>query len=116
MIHDVISRTIKCDAEGCDKVHVFNPQDAQEVIALPDWIKTTRSVELGNRTKFEYCSDACEIKATNAGKHVVPEPPTAPGPKLVGGATQNEIRAAAIVETVGREQFKTLKTGKVRRS
>jgi hypothetical protein len=115
-ISDKIERTITCEAEGCPNTHVFNPQSAEDVIALPKWITSGRTLELGNRAKFFYCSDACTIAACKTDKHIIQEPPATPGPRLVQNPTQNEIKAAAIVEKVGQEQFKTLKTGKARRT
>ena len=71
---DVISRTIKCDAKGCLNSHSFNPQIEEEVAALPLWIRTTRTVTLGNRQQFTYCSDVCEVNGVTTGDHNVPEP------------------------------------------
>ena len=73
-ISDAVSRTISCDAPECGKTVSFNPQVPDEVIALPDWIRTTRTVQLGNRASFTYCSDVCEVKGVTTGNHNVPEP------------------------------------------
>lgn len=87
-ISDVISRTIKCEAEGCEHTVTFNPQVPEDVIALPDWIRTTRTVQLGNRASFTYCGDVCEVKGVTTGNHNVPDP------KIVEPATGADQKAA----------------------
>ncbi len=75
-ISDAVSRTIKCDAVDCQNEITFNPQSQEEVIALPAWIRTTRTIQLGNRATFTYCGDVCEVKGVTTGNHNVPEPKT----------------------------------------
>lgn len=87
-ISDVVSRTIACEAEGCEHSVTFNPQVQEDVIGLPDWIRTTRTVQLGNRASFTYCSDVCEVKGVTTGNHNVPEP------KQVAEATAADQKAA----------------------
>lgn len=90
MISDAVSRTIKCDAPECDKTVTFDPQVPDQVIGLPDWIRTTRTVQLGNRASFTYCSDVCEVKGVTTGNHNVPEP------KQVQEATPAEAKQAQV--------------------
>jgi hypothetical protein len=96
-ISDAVSRTIKCDAPECDKTVTFDPQIPDQVIALPDWIRTTRTVQLGNRASFTYCSDICEVKGVTTGSHNVPEP------KQVAEATAADQKAAeAATDTINK--------------
>jgi len=88
-ISDAVSRTIKCDAPECDKLVTFDPQVQADVIALPDWVRTLRNVQLGNRATFSYCSDVCEVKGVTTGNHNVPEP------KQVEEATPAQAKLAA---------------------
>ena len=64
-IEDV--RVIKCDGTDCDKATTFNPQDPQQVAALPEWIKSVRMVNRGDKKNYAYCSDVCEVKGVTAG-------------------------------------------------
>jgi hypothetical protein len=80
-ILDMMSRTIKCDNESCTggdentrATVTFDPQNQEEISKLPDWLRTTRTVTLGNNTRFTYCSDVCEVKGVTTGAHNVPEP------------------------------------------
>lgn len=102
---DKIARTIKCDAKGCDKVHTFNPQIEEEVANLPLWIRTTRTVTLGNRKQFTYCSDVCEVNGVTTGDHNVPEP------KVVQEATPAQANQAIAAAQVV-DQLKAKKTPK----
>ena len=69
-----LSRTIKCDIEGCTNEVTFNPQNVDEVKALPEWVRGYRVTQRGDRKSFGYCSDVCEVQGITAGNHNVPEP------------------------------------------
>jgi hypothetical protein len=71
---DVVARTIKCDAPECKNEVTFNPQNQEEVANLPKWLRTTRTVTLGNGQRFSYCCDVCEVEGVTTGQHNVPEP------------------------------------------
>ena len=71
---DTMSRTIKCDGPECENSVTFNPQNQEEIAKLPAWLRTTRTITLGNNTRFTYCSDVCEVKGVTTGNHNVPEP------------------------------------------
>lgn len=87
-ISDKVSRTIKCEGEGCPNEVTFDPQVQEDIIALPAWVRTTRTVQLGNRSSFTYCSDVCEVKGVTTGNHNVPEP------KAVEPATAQDQKQA----------------------
>ena len=87
-ISDVVSRTIKCEADGCENSVTFNPQVEGDILSLPAWVRTTRTVQLGNRSSFTYCSDVCEVKGVTTGNHNVPEP------KAVEPATAQDQKQA----------------------
>lgn len=89
-IQDVTTRTISCDNKGCDKSLKFDPANQEEVAALPDWLRTTRSVSLGNGQRFTYCSDVCEVQGVTTGQHNVPEPPK------VQPANEGDLRRAVV--------------------
>jgi hypothetical protein len=89
-IQDVTKRTIACDAPECSNTVTFNPAVQEEIVALPDWLRTTRTITLGNNSRFTYCSDVCEVKGVTTGNHNVPEP------KQIQEATQEQ--AAQVVE------------------
>lgn len=73
-ISDAVSRTIKCDNPECKNAITFDPQNAEQVAALPTWLRTLRNIQLGNRQSFTYCSDVCEVKGVTTGQHNIPEP------------------------------------------
>jgi hypothetical protein len=111
-ILDVTNRTIKCDAPECPNEVTFNPAVQEEIVALPDWLRTTRTITLGNNTRFTYCCDTCEVKGVTTGNHNVPEP------KQVQEATPAQakqvVEQAKIVEKlkVSKNQNKKLVTEK----
>lgn len=73
-INDKISRTIKCDAPECPNEVTIDPQNPEDIAAMPDWVRTFRTVTNGQNTRFGYCSDVCEVKGVTTEQHNVPEP------------------------------------------
>lgn len=67
-------RTMKCDAPGCDKEVTFDVLNQEDIAKLPEWLKTGRNVQLGNRAGYFYCGDVCEVKGVTTGQHNIPEP------------------------------------------
>jgi len=89
-IIDKMERTIKCDAPGCTvEPAVFNPQNVEEIQKLPEWIRSYRVIQRGDKQSFGYCSDVCEVKGITAGNHNVPEPK-----KVAEVTTQAEVKQA----------------------
>ena len=88
-IQDKITRVIKCDAVDCINEVTFDPQNGDDVMKLPDWLKGVRQVTRGDKTQFTYCSDVCEVKGITAGGHNIPEP------KKIAVATEGEVKQAA---------------------
>ncbi len=106
-IQDTTTRTIACDNEKCtggdngEKASVtFNPQNQEEIVKLPDWLRTTRTITLGNNSRFTYCCDVCEVAGVTTGNHNVPEP------KKIQEATP--AQAATVVQQA--KQVEKLKT------
>jgi hypothetical protein len=99
-INDKVTRTIKCDNKDCKNEVTFDPQNPEEIQKLPDWIRTTRTVQNGQRKSFTYCSDVCEVKGVTTGDHNVPEP------KRVTEATESEARQVA-ANVKASEQLRT---------
>jgi hypothetical protein len=88
-INDKVTRTIKCDNQKCTNEISFDPQNSEEIQKLPDWLRTTRTVQNGQRKSFTYCSDVCEVKGVTTGDHNAQEP------KKVTEATEAEARQVA---------------------
>lgn len=82
-------RTIKCDGPGCDKVVTFNLKDVKAIQAI-EWLKGVRVIATGDNRSFSYCSDVCEVKGVTTGQHNLKEPP-----KVIAGATEADVKAAA---------------------
>lgn len=108
-IQDVVSRTIKCEAEGCKNEIVFNPQSIEEIQKLPDWVRTYRNVSIGNKNTFGYCSDVCEVKGVTTGNHNVPEPKA-----VKPASSQAEINQAAQEAKNASDANKALKEGTIK--
>ena len=104
-VKDQQIRTIACDNKSCKNSASFDVGSPEEIAALPDWLRTTRTITLGNNVRFVYCSDECEVDGVTTGNHNVPEP------KQIQEATpadaQQVIAAAKAVE-----KLKTPKKGK----
>lgn len=108
-INDVTKRTIKCDSPECKNEVTFNPQVIEEIQKLPDWVRTYRTIQNGNRGVFGYCSDVCEVKGVTTGQHNVPEP------KVVQPATtEAEIRQAAQQAEAASQANTALKEGTIK--
>lgn len=112
-IADTMSRTITCDNEKCtggdDKklaTVTFDPQNQEEISKLPDWLRTTRTITLGNNTRFTYCSDVCEVEGVTTGKHNVPEP------KQIQEATPAQA-ATVVKQAAAVEKLKTKPSKKI---
>ncbi len=107
-INDVTKRTIKCDSPECKNETTFNPQAIEEIQKLPDWVRTYRTIQNGQRGVFGYCSDVCEVKGVTTGQHNVPEP------KAVQSATEADVRAAAQQAAAASEANQALKEGTIK--
>lgn len=107
-ITDKVSRIIKCEGPDCKNEVTFDPQNIEQIKALPDWIRTYRTIQNGQRASFGYCSDVCEVKGVTTGKHNVPEP------KAVAEATtEADIRQAAHEAKQAAEATDALKNGTI---
>ena len=73
-IDDKVTRIIKCDGPECPNEVSFDPRDQKAISELPAWLRTTRTITLGNNARFTYCSDVCEVKGCTTGNHNIPEP------------------------------------------
>lgn len=93
-ITDKVTREIKCDNKKCDKAVSFDPQDQKAVAELPDWLRSLRSINLGNGARFVYCSDICEVEGVTTGDHNVPEPPK------VQAANEADMKRAVVEKKI----------------
>ena len=76
-IIDSAFRTISCDGPGCLKSVLYDRKDEKVTFEAPEniWLKTTRVVQTADGRNFTYCSDICEVKGAETGKHNIPEAP-----------------------------------------
>ena len=83
-IVNIAYATITCEGPGCDKTVTYLSSEEQQVLAKPEnsWVTKTARVITNlmpapgqqKPRPYLYCSDVCEIKATETGVHNVPEP------------------------------------------
>jgi len=83
-IQNTVYSTITCEGPGCDKTITFLTSEEQQILAKPEnaWVTKTARVVTNlapapgqqKPVPHLYCSDVCEIKATETGAHNVPEP------------------------------------------
>lgn len=67
------TRTVSCDAEGCDKKVTFSQATMQEAFAQNPWLATSaRIIKTNDDRSLVYCSDECTIKAAATGVMNVP--------------------------------------------
>jgi hypothetical protein len=67
------TRTVGCDAEGCDKQVSFTQATMQEAFAQNPWLATqARIIKTNDERTLVYCSDECTIKAAATGVMNVP--------------------------------------------
>lgn len=102
-------RTIKCDGPGCDKVVTFNLKDVKAIQAI-EWLKGVRVIATGDSRSFSYCSDVCEVKGVTTGQHNLKEPP-----KVIAGATEADVKAAAAQAEGEAAATEALKNGEATR-
>lgn len=103
-IIDTPIRTITCDGPGCLRTTTFDQKD-KTVLDKPEnsWLKTSRGVQSADGRNFTYCSDICEVKGAETGRHNVQEPPkivTEANPAVIAAAAQaaaNARRADAAI-------------------
>ncbi len=107
-IVDVVSRTIKCEGPECPNTITFDPQNQEQVSKLPTWLRTARTVQLGNRQQFLYCSDVCEVKGVTTGQHNIPEPPK------IQTATEADVKRAVGEAQAASEANTALKEGSIK--
>lgn len=100
-IQDKITRTIQCDAAGCENKVVFDPQNGDDVTRLPDWLKGVRQTVRGDKAQFTYCSDVCEVKGVTTGNHNLPEP------KKIATATEADVKQAAANDAAAKAMAQT---------
>ena len=107
-ILDSTIRTLACDAPGCTKQVIFDHKEAQTVLALPEnvWVKGHRIIVTADNRNFAYCSDICEVKGIETGKHNVLE-----APKVVPVGNAAAIAAAAQAAAQARQTDAAIRSG-----
>lgn len=109
--------SLTCEGPGCDKTVTFLASKEQEELTKPEnnWaIKTARRVlnlvpPVGQQKPVEhlYCGDVCEIKATETGRHNVPEPKRI----IEGAASAQAVQQAAQAAKAAEEATRQMKAG-----
>jgi len=92
-------RSISCDGPGCLKALLYDRKDEKTTFELPEnfWLRSTRVTQTADGRNLVFCSDICEVKSVETGKHNIPEPPkitTAANPAAIAAAAQAAARAA----------------------
>jgi hypothetical protein len=107
-IIDAQIRTITCDGVGCTKTVTFDQKDSKATVELPEnaWMKTTRVTQTADGRNFTYCSDICEVKGVETGKHNVQE-----APKIVQPNNANAVALAAKAAEAARQADQALREG-----
>jgi hypothetical protein len=82
-------RTITCDGPKCDKTVTFDLKDIPAIQAI-DWLKGVRVIQTGDNRSFSYCADVCEVQGLTTLQHNLLEKP-----KVIAGATEADVKAAA---------------------
>jgi hypothetical protein len=97
-ITDTVIRAIACDAPECTKQVLFDRKEEKQVFENPEniWLKSTRVVQSADGRNLVYCSDVCEVKGAETGKHNIPEAPrvhTVANPAAIAAAAQAAANA-----------------------
>lgn len=98
-------RQVKCDADGCTRELMYDVNDHQAVTSNPDnnWLRTGRGLKTADGREFFYCSDACELKNLEKGKHNMPV--------VQEAATQQDVSAAVAMAKARAEADAKIRQG-----
>jgi hypothetical protein len=112
-----VYQTVTCNGPNCTKTVTFAAAEEQVELAKPEnaWVATARVVTdlkqnpnpQAPKRVFIYCSDICEIEATQAGMHNPPE-----AKRLITfSGNPGQVAAAAAAAKKAEEATKALKAG-----
>ena len=87
---------------------MFDRKEEKQIFENPDnsWLKSTRVVQSADGRNIVYCSDICEVKGTETGKHNIPEPP-----KIVQATNPAAVAAAAQAAANAKAQEQAIREG-----
>jgi hypothetical protein len=78
---------------------MYDRREEKQTFENPDnaWLKTLRLTQTADGRSFAYCSDICEIKGVESGKHNIPTP------QVIAPATGAAAVLAAAKEAAARK-------------
>jgi hypothetical protein len=90
-ILDTAIRSITCDGPECTKAVLYDRKEEKQTFELPEnvWLRATRVTQTADGRNLVFCSDICEIKSVETGKHNIPE-----APKVVAAGNSAAVAAA----------------------
>lgn len=97
---------VKCELPNCPHDISFDQLTKEQTLTDNPWLRSYRSVQTGDGRSIGYCSDICEVKGVETGKHNIPEPT-----KIVTTANPAAIVAAAQAAANARQADVAIREG-----
>jgi hypothetical protein len=101
-----VTTIVKCERDGCEHDISFDQASKEQAINDNPWLKGYRTVQTGDGRSIGYCSDVCEVKGVETGKHNIPE-----APKIVASANAAAVAAAANAAANAKAQDAAIRGG-----
>jgi len=101
-----VTTIVKCELEGCPNDISFDLSTKEKALNDNPWLRGYRTVQTGDSRNIGYCSDLCEVKGVETGKHNIPEPA-----KIVPAGNPAAIAAAANAAANARAQEAAIRSG-----
>jgi hypothetical protein len=107
-IIDTAIRSITCDGPGCTKAVLYDRKEEKTTFELPEnvWLRATRVTQTADGRNLVFCSDICEIKSVETGKHNIPE-----APKIIQAGNAAAVAAAAQMAAAAKSADAAIRAG-----
>jgi len=102
-----VTTIVKCEREGCENDISFDQSTKEKTLNDNPWLRSYRTIQTGDGRSIGYCSDICEIKGVESGKHNIPE-----APKIIPQANPAAVALAAKAAELQRRGDQALRDGK----
>jgi hypothetical protein len=101
-----VTTIVKCEREGCEHEISFDQSTKEKTLNDNLWLRSYRTVQTGDARSIGYCSDICELKGIETGKHNIPE-----APKIVPVGNSAAVAAAAAAAANAKAQDAAIRSG-----
>ncbi len=101
-----VTTIVKCELPTCENNISFDQVSKAQALENTPWLRGYRSVQTGDGRSIGYCSDICEVKGIESGKHNTPDVP-----KIVPAGNAAAVAAAAQAAAAAKSADKAIREG-----